>query len=580
MDHHLVRVLRKLFAGIGTPLANAALQHLERGEFSDLQKISLRAPSEYGSAEELWRDSMVRDVLRKAVLPDPGAIRRRKDRAVETFWQCERQCAETNVRLWKFLYGVVDPQDFGVVRFIDAWRENIRRILGPIPKTLQLRFSGGATYADSGIKTTIPDKMSHAPASTAGAVLLRSFYDGSAWDRAVCRDGLPSAHTIVRGNKFFTVPKDSEKDRGCCKEPALNVCLQLDVGLTLKQRLKAAGLDLWTGQEKHKRLARQASITGEDATIDMSNASDTVCRLVPRVALPEQWHELLDSLRCTHTKVGSRWVRLEKFSSMGNGFTFELETLIFSTLAITICELNGVDSSRVSCYGDDLIVPTEVVSDVLAALKFFGFTPNTKKTFTEGPFRESCGGDYFDGVPVRAHFIEELPDEPHKWIALANGLRRVCAGVPGRWEAVRGAWHECISAIPSHVRACRGPEHLGDLVIHVDEEEWRPKLRLPDPGRPSKADIRRGVGIADGHEPGHLRAWLPVTRRISLSRFRPHVQLAAGLVGVPSTGPTPRGGVTGYRVGFVPIGITAEPTLAASVPGFAFFRWVEDMSGT
>jgi hypothetical protein len=252
--------------------------------------------------------------------------------------------------------------------------------------------------------------------------------------------------------------------------------------------------------------------------------------------------------------VGSKeeksWVRLEKFSSMGNGFTFELETIIFACLARSVITLSGGDPTLVKCYGDDLIVPATNYRDVLAALRMFGFEPNTKKTFGEGPFRESCGGDFWGGVPVRAHYLESIPDEPQQWISLANGLRRI-ATVPGnpqlskeRWEFVKKAWFMAQDPIPSEIRRCRGPASLGDIVIHDIEETW------------SLVDTKKVRDHDPSWEQRYIRAYLPVPKVLPWYYWLPAVQLASCTLGLPSTGVTPRvngkDDVSGYRIGRVP----------------------------
>jgi hypothetical protein len=59
----------------------------------------------------------------------------------------------------------------------------------------------------------------------------------------------------------------------------------------------------------------------------------------------------------------------------------------------------------------------------------------------------------------------------------------------------------------------------------------------------------------------HVRAWLPIPRYRRLSRYRPSVQLALALYGVPSTGVQPRDSVAGYKIGWVsdpPVGLGWE----------------------
>jgi hypothetical protein len=93
---------------------------------------------------------------------------------------------------------------------------------------------------------------------------------------------------------------------------------------------------------------------------------------------------------------------------MGNGYTFALETLIFYSLAWSTCVALGLPTSDVSSYGDDIIVPTGAYNALIGVLKCLGFVPNREKSFGDGPFRESCGKDYFRGIDVRPVYIKDV----------------------------------------------------------------------------------------------------------------------------------------------------------------------------
>lgn len=559
MDHLLRRVVLALCEDVATPRAMSVKLLMEHGEWTQLLGLRVK-PSDYADSESYFKDSLVTDLLRK-VEDLPTAVDREAV-ARQTFLLCEKQCAATNARLSRFVSETLfieDSTDDRVYQFILEWRKEVNWVLGNLPDHLTPRFSGGATVGDVGDLKTTPDKMSSAPQITQGARCLMPFWHETSWARELVKvRPWYSDPLTVRGNHFFTVPKDAEKRRGCAKEASINISFQLDVGRVLKGRLfSRLGLDLKGGQDHHKELAQAASIDGLSSTIDMSNASDTVCRLLPQLLLQADWHSLLTSLRSPFTLVDGKWHWLEKFSSMGNGFTFELETLIFATLARQIVRQEGGDPDLVKCYGDDLIVPSVHTDSILAALAFFGFTPNRKKTFTEGPFRESCGGDYFGGVPVRAHFLEKLPDEPQQWISLANGLRRV-THVPGapdsRWDLVRRAWLRVLDCIPNDIRRCRGPSHLGDIVIHDDVERWghtaiRPRKRWSEP---DPKGVRRLLDDGSGPSVDGVYAYTPIPSVLPWHHWLPAVQLACCTLGLPSSGVTPRGGISGYRVTRVP----------------------------
>ena len=557
MFKSLAVVVSKLHANIGTPRSAEVQALVDKQDWAQLQKLRVSA-RDYTDAESYWRDCLITDLLRKCDLPS-GVDKEQAAR--DTFWLCERQNAATNARLTRYLPESLlleTPEDDRIFRFIGEMRKEINLVLGNLPDQLTPRFSGGATVSDTGKLTTIPDKMSSTPTHYGSTSDLLPFWEDTLWARGLRKERPRVQPVVVRGNEFFTVPKDATKHRGCCKEASINIGFQLDVGRLMKTRLlNRIGIDLKQGQSAHRELAKAGSKWGTLATIDMSNASDTVSRVLVKLCLRQDWHLLLDSLRATHTRIQGKWVRLEKFSSMGNGFTFELETLIFVCLARTIVTQEGGDAARVSCYGDDLIVPTEHANSVLRALEFFGFTPNTSKTFIEGPFRESCGGDFFSGIPVRGHFIEELPDEPQKWISLANGLRRVAkanGAHPSRWDVVRSAWLYCLDQLPSHIRRCRGPEALGDVVIHDEPEHWCY-------AEPPKGERRHNKLDSGPNASWALRwvyAYTPVAVVLPWHHWTPETQLASCVLGLPSKGVTPRDGVSGYRVARVPCGITSD----------------------
>ncbi len=553
MDHQVIRIVDALCEDVGTPRALAVRLLVRAGEWAQLQQLRVK-PSDYDDSESYWRDNLVTELLRKCDLPSDVD---KEAAAVRTFEECELQNARTNIRLTRFLpesLFIETAEEETVYQFISEWRKEVDWVMGGVPACLTPRFSNGATYADTGKLITIPDKMSSIPHMYEGNRCLLPFFERTSWFRLRAETGAPFVPVPVRGNIFFTVPKDGTKFRGCGKEASMAICLQLDAGRTLRQRLKRIGIDLQNDQEKHRQLARKGSLDGSLATMDQSNASDTLCRVLPRLVCPKAWWELLDSLRASHTRVKDRWFRLEKFSSMGNGFTFELETIIFATLARVVVRQMGLNPDDVSCYGDDLIVPTDCFQQVANALRYFGFTPNLKKTYGTGPFRESCGGDFFNGIPVRGPYIEELPNEPHEWISLANSLRRIALveGAPAsRWSTVRRAWLRVLDCLPSHIRRLRGPEFLGDIVVHDHSENWV-LAEVPDPPKGTKHLVDTY------HTPAlnkrWVRAWTPVPEVLPWHHWRPHVQLASCTLGLPAVGVTPRDGVSGYKVRSVPLG--------------------------
>jgi hypothetical protein len=540
------KVSLKLFETLDTPRALSCALLLKYGEYGQLVSLTVD-PRNYEDAEPFYRDSVAVDWLRKcAGLPtgiDTPAV------AHADFLSCERNNARTNARLSPFIHGgpFDGVHDERVGGFLRSVKKVIRDILGPLPKELNPRFGPGSTFEDRGRRCLLPDKMSSRPTITSRARCLLDLWQETAWSRALL-EAYPhkSDPKTVRGNRFTTVPKDAKKDRGIAIEPSLNVYYQLGVGGAIRSRLKRAGIDLNDGQILHRQVACAASLPplwrdGEEmATIDLSSASDTVSRKLVQLLLPEEWFELLHTLSSPLTCVNGRWHYLEKFSSMGNGFTFELETLLFLGISLAVGGRSCHPGVNVFVYGDDIIVPTRIAPSLLSVLRFLGFKSNDRKTFLDSHFRESCGGDFFKGQPVRAHFVKELPSEPQHWVAIANGLDRVQSNlrVMGSSLDLKRVWFLTLDSIPSHVRSCRGPSELGDLVIRDEEAHWATR-------------IRHGIRF--------VRVYRPIGISVPLLRWRPEIQLAYALyqagstIGVssrPFRGVSPRDSVSGYKQGW------------------------------
>jgi len=235
---------------------------------------------------------------------------------------------------------------------------------------------------------------------------------------------LPTEFLVTDANRLELAPKDAFKDRIICCEPTLNIFLQKGVGSLLRSYLRKAGCNL-NDQTRNQRLAKLAYKAGL-ATVDLSAASDSLSRELVHLLLPPAWVELLDDLRspCTSLPDASikkerRVRRNEKFSSMGNGFTFELESLIFYAIASVVS-----DSPLVAVYGDDIIVPQSDAASLINWLRYFGFETNVQKTYVSGNYYESCGKHYFQGRDVTPVYQKSSLLEESEIVRFHNRLYR------------------------------------------------------------------------------------------------------------------------------------------------------------
>jgi hypothetical protein len=162
--------------------------------------------------------------------------------------------------------------------------------------------------------------------------------------------------------------------------------------------------------------------------------------------------------------------KLEMFSSMGNGFTFPLETILF--LAVIRATVPSFKRCQTAVYGDDMVVPREYAGAVIERLEYLGFQVNWKKSCLAGAFFESCGTDWFMGKNVRPFYLSRDSDNPAPYqLQVANALRAWCLRVYGTMpENITPVWKWLKSQIPMGWRnPC--PPTLGDVGLHVSESE-------------------------------------------------------------------------------------------------------------
>jgi hypothetical protein len=230
--------------------------------------------------------------------------------------------------------------------------------------------------------------------------------------------------------QFLSVPKTNLKNRGICKQPSGNMMFQLATHDILCDVLKSVfHTDLEVQQDLNRDLAQRGSrgrkslvnASWEFVTGDLSRASNfPLITMQDLLSLCPSWLTWLMFVRSPFMAMpdGTR-VPKHMCSTMGNGFTFSLMTVLLSAIVVTVYKfadlplfdvdpINGRRIKTWAVYGDDIIVDKSVWHGLVRVLTAFGFLVNHKKSCTEGLFRESCGGDFYDGVPVRPVFCETL----------------------------------------------------------------------------------------------------------------------------------------------------------------------------
>lgn len=423
----------------------------------------------------------------------PGSKTDRELAAKKKFYAAEERCARTNTRL--------AARDF-LVQDSDAsvWhhaKQFIVKVIGEEPPALDVltrdsRHGPGVTLDTENGRTHTLFKYSEWPYTCTAAarpLAIALIRQDERWFNSLLTDYCTTAkircvehgsnyafmdsfswsdfwtHVIhvVDGNRITFVPKSARTERTIAIEPLLNLMLQLGVDGYVRTNLKRFGVDL-DDQRKNQVLARKGSLGDSPesfSTLDLSAASDCIALEAVKSLLPQAWYTLLLNLRCPSGDIKGESLCYNKLSSMGNGFTFAIESLLFSAIVYGVMRSHDpfekVNWDDFAVFGDDIIVKAKYTARLTICLRKMGFSLNTEKSFTQGPFRESCGADWYQGVNVRPVFLTAVPKSVHELWNDINRLHRVLQlrfGVDWETSATKEAMEQWI---PLQFRGYIGP---------------------------------------------------------------------------------------------------------------------------
>lgn len=313
---------------------------------------------------------------------------------------------------------------------------------------------------------------------------------------------LPLEIEHVPGNVMLLVPKDELTRRVIRYEPSGNLVVQRIWGRFFSEILRhRCGITLEKSQPIHRFLALNASRTHRYSTIDLKSASAHISTNLCREVLPDDVFHSLDSCRSQST-LWHECLEFDNdtgFCSMGNGFTFEFQTLLYYAVAQYCLESSedvaGPVSSTARVFGDDVIIATSESAAFIRAITSLGFVVNQSKTFTEPlGFRESCGCDAYCGVDVTPPYLRKWPEKTYELLPFVNRFhswltKMELAGhsVDDRLLKAHADLVELID-IASNSGVPRGPAEMGDG--HIWNDTWIDQSSIPSPRGDDDVDRR------------------------------------------------------------------------------------------
>lgn len=381
--------------------------------------------------EKIFAHYQIRSFLKK--YPFPGDSIARKSKAKEKFLSYEKEMELFNAENYRSLISL-SYRHPDLRNIVTELRNDIKELLGKAPTLDEIyRFAhhgpgvaNDRLYSDG--RVTCFYKFARLPYSVTSELHDQAWevicsdprWFGALQDRYRREKSIPMwAPISLKDMKAFClkvvdysrvtfVPKTALTDRTIAIEPLLNVFFQLGIDGYIRPRLRRQwGYNL-NDQTNNQSLAQLGSLTNDLCTIDLAGASDTVSTRIVDLLFPGDWCDLFHHLRCKTGKLDREFFEYSKLSSMGNGFTFVVESVLFGALVrASIRRTHSFQTSAV--YGDDLIVPNTAASYLVQLLNLCGFSVNTDKSYFDGPFRESCGSDYLRGWNVRPVFLKKEP---------------------------------------------------------------------------------------------------------------------------------------------------------------------------
>lgn len=351
----------------------------------------------------------------------------------------------------------------------------------------------------------------------------------------VAREWLSASVCSV--DTLMFIHKNMTALRSISAQPTCSGMLQLGVHAVVAPRLIAFGVDI-SDQSKNRKMARQGSWEEKTlhpdplVTLDKSDASSFLARDLVTYLFPPPWAKLLMKIRTPSyqapPELGGQVHRYSMYAGMGNGTTFVIETLVFWAMVYATSGCATVEEFVEKCdfavYGDDVILRRSHAHRYIQFAEWMGFVFNKKKSFLDGPFRESCGADFYDGHPVRPATLnlERETVADLEIIGFHNTLADGPYPLHGACRRIRGLWKQRINPkLPTDPQGNLGFRPINCAYYTLVETDGRPHYsKIWQRPRTYILDVRAKYG-----DLGKVDAWTQIA--VALLRARQEGESAA-----------------------------------------------------
>lgn len=279
-------------------------------------------------------------------------------------------------------------------------------------------------------KRTEKFRFDNVPPRTTNVYPLDAYYYASLGHVVDRLDELTHTKLTEPSARVLLVPKDSRGPRIISCEPAALQWIQQGLMKAIVKLVESHPLTRnsihFTDQQPNRLAALASSLTQENVTLDLKEASDRVSLSLVRLLWPEHLVSALEASRSLSTILpDGRSIVLNKFAPMGSALCFPV---MACTIWALLVSAGCAEDSNVLVYGDDVIVSKEQSLNAISILERANLVVNRDKSCTSGFFRESCGMDAYKGIdvtPVRFRTVwsqRRAAGAYESWIAYCNSL--------------------------------------------------------------------------------------------------------------------------------------------------------------
>jgi len=178
------KVVAKLLSSCVTrsPFVESWTKAFDNEDWLTLAKLKCD-PSDYTDAEAYWQDNLLASFLRKNSDIEAKSAETLRSEAIDNFYKSERQCFQTNRRLYQLRHNFGQTKvDVAALEIVSRARKIIQKIVGRRPRTdkrvvsdewgeiplyaSRAAFGPGATLSDPSLRCTAPDKLESVPTMT------------------------------------------------------------------------------------------------------------------------------------------------------------------------------------------------------------------------------------------------------------------------------------------------------------------------------------------------------------------------------------------------------------------------------